>query len=233
MPNPFDSRARRKCLTRAVNSFHIRVAQIARDIDADIAKRGFAGMGCQHPRVRDALRVAGEVMEEMFDFERRAAEFACKQLRVRGVDDTANVYAEEQERELIAWVKNETKRMPDWILTTCRRLRGKPSALEDYLHDVELEVTERIRREYREGRAHFELEIEAARTGSGTKRTKQAKIGKWDKLCELAARLRKKRPEISDGQIISQYNRGRRSENHATVQQLRNAEAYRKRREMG
>lgn len=167
MSSPFDLRARRKYFTRAANTFQRRVVTIARDIDADIAQRGFAGMSCGgHPRVLEALRGVGEVVDEILGFERRAAEFAVKQMRVRGVDDTADVYAEEHERELVAWVKGELGRLPSRILAACHRLKGKPSDLEDLVHAVELEVTERIRRQYHEGRARSELEIEAVRKGS-------------------------------------------------------------------
>ena len=166
MSHPFDTRARRTCFSRAVGQFHVHFASIAKEVDAAVYQRGFASVGCRHPKVVEAFRLVNGVADEMLGFEAKAAGHALRHLKVRGVCDPPDVYSEEQEKALIDWVSGELGRAPERILAECRTLIGKPSDLQDLAMMVREEVNYRIQREYRERRAELQLEVETVQRHS-------------------------------------------------------------------
>ena len=103
MSHPFDARARSNCFGRAVGRFHRGFASIAQKIDEDITRRGLRGLA-GHPKAPEAFRLVNGVVDEMLQFEAKAAAYALKHLKVRGVCEPSDVYSEKHEEDLIHWV---------------------------------------------------------------------------------------------------------------------------------
>jgi hypothetical protein len=64
---------------------------IAQKIDEDLIRRGLRGVG-SHPKAPEAFRLVNGVVDEMLQFEAKAAAYALKHLKVRGVYEPSDVY---------------------------------------------------------------------------------------------------------------------------------------------
>ena len=159
MSHPFDARARSSCFGRAVGRFHRGFISIAGKIDEDITQRGWGGLP-RHPKVPEAFRLVNGVVDEMLQFEAKAAAHALSHLKVRGVCEPTDAYSEDHEKSLIDWLNGTLDGAPTRILEECRRLPGTPCGLEDIADLVKNDVQHRVRRASGEGRAQYQLEVE-------------------------------------------------------------------------
>jgi hypothetical protein len=161
MPHPFGATSRAIHFGRTVAVFHCQLITLARDIDADIARRGFAGMG-GHPKVPEAFSLINSVVDEMLEFDRKVAEYQLKALEAHGVPIEVDVFSEDNEQHLCHWVRSEADRIAETISSLCKRLLGGPNAWRVHASVVANEVSQRIRQTYAERRADFEMEAALA-----------------------------------------------------------------------
>ncbi len=155
--HPFDGQARGVCFGQAVAKFHMGLAGFARDIDADIRARGFDGMG-SHPKVSDAFRSLGIVVDQVLAFEERAAEFQRERFGATGEFDQAGAWTEEDERLLLEWLRGEAERLPERLRSQARCLIRPPQGSAEHFPIGSVgDLTYRVRQAYAEGRAWMQI----------------------------------------------------------------------------
>ena len=156
--DPFGARARQNCLNRVVAKFHTRLVSLAREIDADIRGRGFAGMGF-HPKVADAFRSIGIVVDEVLAFEARAADYQRERWGATRECDPAAAWSQEDEQRLLDRLEREGKRLPERLVSQANRLVCSPESghLRDLAMGCVNDLSHRVRQAYAEGRARMGL----------------------------------------------------------------------------
>ncbi len=164
--NPFDARARRRCLEHAVEKFHRRVTSLAHAIDADLADRGSAAVG-SHPKIADAFHALGVVVDDVLAFEGRAEEFQRQRLRDTGEFDPAAAWTEEDGRQLWERLRQELEQLPERLYSQAKRLvrpfyRGGNRRPGGPAETTAADLSYRVDRAFAEGRARMRLAVQKA-----------------------------------------------------------------------
>jgi len=210
--NPFDARARQTCLNHAVAKFHRRLKRLAHEIDADLAERGFAGLS-SHPKINDAFRSLGIVVDEALAFEERAAEFQRQRLRDTGEFDQAGAWTEEDGRQLWKRLRQELEQLPERLFSQAKRLfraQGIVPRFRAAAADTAEELSNRVDQAFAEGRARMHLvgEKPAAPTKPAKRPVKRAFQAYWvgrvlgtSNQTEIAAEMVRRGSRATQGQV--------------------------------
>ena len=220
--NPFDARARQTCFNYAVAKFHRRLTSLAHEIDADLAERGFGGLS-SHPKIADAFGSLVTVVEEVLAFEERAAEFQQQRLRDTGEFDQAGAWTEEDERQLLERLQQETKQLPERLYSQAKRL-FRPYGIVPSFRRMVIVTTEelsyRVRRAFAEGRAGMRLAVQKP---TRTQLKRRRKVGPDQQAKRVARRERAK----ADKRLWDAWAKG--MEQYARVADLASAKGISKR----
>jgi hypothetical protein len=157
--NPFDARARRACLKQAVAKFHRRVTILAYEIDADLAERGIGGLS-SHPKIGNAFRSLGIIVDKALAFEKRAEKFQRQRFRDTGKFDQSRAWTEEDGKQLWERLRQEIEQLPELFYskaTRLCRLHGKVPNFRGTAATTANELSYRVGQAFAEGRARMML----------------------------------------------------------------------------
>jgi hypothetical protein len=157
--NPFDARARRACLKQAVAKFHRRVTILAYEIDADLAERGIGGLS-SHPKIGDAFRSLGIIVDKALAFEKRAEEFQRQRFQDTGEFEQVGAWTAEDGKQLWERLRQEIEQLPERLYSQAKRLcrlHGKVPNFRGTAAATANELSYRVGQAFAEGRARMQM----------------------------------------------------------------------------
>lgn len=216
--DPFSDQRRIQVFNAALSKFHCRYSGPIRDFASSLAGRGLGGCGMPGDLARQSMEMLQTVVEAVMDFDRDAAEYAIAKARVTGAR-VDNPYRESAERYLIDRVVRQVETMPMRLAEVSKRLRTDERHLGDIARIVACDFKRSIAQQYVKHRAHFELELRAAKAPASTKvetriasrdMTSTTKVGRdldplVDQRAKFARPYREEDPPVPYSKILELY----------------------------